>query len=64
MNESITRAAGSKFGQEINVCEMESLIHQAGRTPRLRNTLYEDANEERRLKGIANANVSVVIVKT
>ena len=34
MNESITRAAGSTFGQEFNVVEMEALITRAGRVPR------------------------------
>jgi FO synthase len=61
MNESITRAAGSTFGQEFNVVEMEALIARAGRVPRLRNTLYENANEERRMVGIENAHKSVVV---
>ena len=61
MNESITRAAGSTFGQEFNVVEMEALITRAGRVPRLRNTLYENANEERRMVGIENAHKSVVV---
>jgi len=61
MNESITRAAGSTFGQEFNVVEMEALIARAGRVPRLRNTLYENANEERRTVGLENAHKSVVV---
>ena len=38
MNESITRAAGSTFGQEFNVVEMEALIIEPNGVPRLRNT--------------------------
>ncbi|MEM6636225.1 MAG: 5-amino-6-(D-ribitylamino)uracil--L-tyrosine 4-hydroxyphenyl transferase CofH [Pseudomonadota bacterium] len=41
MNESISRAAGSKHGQEITAHEMVSLIRATGRVPVQRNTLYE-----------------------
>ena len=40
MNESITRAAGAGFGQELSPMEMEAVIRDAGRTPRQRTTLY------------------------
>ena len=40
MNESITRAAGASFGQELSPAAMESLICAAGRTPRQRSTAY------------------------
>ncbi|KAK9903357.1 hypothetical protein WJX75_003703 [Coccomyxa subellipsoidea] len=40
MNESITRAAGAKHGQELPPERMEELILAAGRTPRQRTTLY------------------------
>ena len=40
MNESISRAAGSKHGQEITPTEMVRIIRSAGRTPVQRNTLY------------------------
>lgn len=40
MNESISRAAGADHGQEMLPEELESLIKELGRTPRLRNTLY------------------------
>ena len=48
MNESITRAAGAGFGQEMPPERLESIIRAAGRTPRLRTTRYADAAEERR----------------
>ena len=49
MNESISRAAGSEWGQELAPEEMEALIRSAGRTPRQRTTLYGEAPAERRL---------------
>ncbi len=48
MNESISRSAGSEWGQELPPEQMEELIRSAGRVPRQRTTLYEDAPEERR----------------
>jgi FO synthase len=48
MNESISRAAGSTWGQELPPEAMEELIRSAGRTPRQRTTLYGEAPEERR----------------
>ena len=47
MNESISRAAGAAFGQEMSPERMESLIRSAGRVPRQRTTLYGDAPEDR-----------------
>jgi FO synthase len=46
MNESISRAAGSEWGQELGPERMEALIRSAGRVPRQRTTLYGDAPEE------------------
>ena len=40
MNESITRAAGAGFGQELTPEEMEAVIARAGRSPRQRSTTY------------------------
>jgi FO synthase len=40
MNESISRAAGAAHGQEMAPSMMEALIRSAGRTPRVRTTLY------------------------
>jgi FO synthase len=47
MNESISRAAGASFGQEMPPESMEALIRSLGRTPRQRTTLYRDAPAER-----------------
>jgi len=47
MNESISRAAGASFGQEMPPESMETLIRSLGRTPRQRTTLYRDAAPDR-----------------
>lgn len=47
MNESISRAAGAKHGQEVTPAEMVRLIRAAGRMPVQRNTLYETIEEFR-----------------
>ena len=47
MNESITRAAGAGFGQEMPPERLESIIREAGRLPRQRTTRYSDAPVER-----------------
>jgi FO synthase len=47
MNESISRAAGASFGQEMPPEAMEELIRSLGRAPRLRTTLYGTASNER-----------------
>jgi FO synthase len=41
MNESISRAAGARHGQEITPAEMVRIIRSAGRVPAQRNTLYD-----------------------
>jgi FO synthase len=46
MNESISRAAGSEWGQELPPEQMEALIRSAGRVPRQRTTIYGTAPEE------------------
>ncbi|MES2184021.1 MAG: 5-amino-6-(D-ribitylamino)uracil--L-tyrosine 4-hydroxyphenyl transferase CofH [Pseudomonadota bacterium] len=43
-NESISRAAGTRHGQEMGPDALEALIRSAGRTPRARTTLYGDAD--------------------
>jgi FO synthase len=45
MNESISRAAGASHGQEMLPEELERIIRESGRTPRLRNTLYGTPGE-------------------
>ena len=46
MNESITRAAGASFGQELPPARMEALIAAAGRVPRQRSTTYGTPSEQ------------------
>lgn len=41
MNESISRAAGAKNGQEVTAHEMVQIIRSAGRIPVQRTTLYQ-----------------------
>ncbi|MCB1670601.1 MAG: 5-amino-6-(D-ribitylamino)uracil--L-tyrosine 4-hydroxyphenyl transferase CofH [Gammaproteobacteria bacterium] len=48
MNESITRAAGASFGQEWPPARMEEVIRSIGRVPRMRTTLYADADRKQR----------------
>jgi FO synthase len=47
MNESISRAAGASFGQEMPPENMETLIRSLGRTPQQRTTLYREPAPER-----------------
>jgi FO synthase len=46
MNESISRAAGAGWGQELPPEQMEALIRSAGRVPRQRTTLYGESPPE------------------
>jgi len=47
MNESITRAAGAGFGQELAPRDMHGLITGLDRVPCQRTTLYGEAQAER-----------------
>ncbi len=47
MDETITRSAGAVHGQEMTPDAMEAIIHQIGRRPRQRTTLYDTAPKER-----------------
>jgi FO synthase len=47
MNESITRAAGAAFGQELAPHAMGTLIRELGRVPWQRTTVYGNAPRER-----------------
>jgi FO synthase len=58
MNESISRAAGASFGQEMPPEAMEELIRSLGRTPRQRTTLYANAPIERRATSFNAAPLS------
>ncbi|MCJ8308931.1 MAG: 5-amino-6-(D-ribitylamino)uracil--L-tyrosine 4-hydroxyphenyl transferase CofH [Hyphomicrobiales bacterium] len=42
MNESISRSAGAKNGQEITAKELVQIIRSAGRIPVRRNTVYDE----------------------
>jgi FO synthase len=55
MNESISRAAGARHGQEMAPEQMEAMIRDAGRRPRQRTTLYgvPPAGQVRRSFGAA-----------
>jgi len=55
MNESISRAAGSKNGQELTSVELETLIRSLNRTPKRRTTLYEEPSHR-----VANDAVPLV----
>jgi FO synthase len=45
MNESISRAAGAKNGQEVTAHEMVQIIRAAGRVPVQRSTLYRTVRD-------------------
>ena len=47
MNESISRAAGTQHGQEMEPARMEAMIRAAGRVPQQRTTLYANAAADR-----------------
>ncbi len=47
MNESISRAAGAGFGQEMPPERMEEMIRAAGRVPKQRTTTYGEPDLER-----------------
>lgn len=53
MNESISSAAGASHGQEFGAAGIEALIVAAGRSPRLRTTLYGDAPVSQRLLALS-----------
>ena len=61
MNESISRAAGTLHGQETSPQQMAAMIESADRTPRQRNTLYEDASPERIATGLKAAELTDII---
>jgi len=62
MNESISRAAGAAHGQELEPERMEILIRSAGRVPRLRNTLYGDAQAAQRTRAFAAAELAPIVL--
>ena len=61
MNESITRAAGAGFGQELPPERMEALICSAGRTPRQRSTTYGEPLPRQVVRSFHAADLSPVV---
>ncbi len=61
MNESITRAAGGEWGQELPPERMEEIIRSMGRVPAQRTTTYGEAPEERRLASFSAAPLLPVV---
>ena len=59
MNESITRAAGAGFGQELPPAPMEQLIWSAGRIPRQRSTPYGEPSAPGRCAGRSTLRICV-----
>ncbi len=62
MNESISRAAGAAFGQELPPEEMERTIRFMQRNPRQRTTQYGPAPEERLIASFDAAPLSEIIL--
>jgi FO synthase len=61
MNESITRAAGAAFGQELPPEAMEELIRAIGREPGQRTTIYGAVPPERTLASFRAAPLTAPI---
>jgi FO synthase len=62
MNESITRAAGGEFGQELPPAQMEEIIRSIGRIPSQRTTIYQPAPEERRVAAFQADELQPIIL--
>ncbi|MGL6279976.1 MAG: 5-amino-6-(D-ribitylamino)uracil--L-tyrosine 4-hydroxyphenyl transferase CofH, partial [Gaiella sp.] len=61
MNESISRSAGSEWGQELAPEQMEELIRSAGRTPRQRTTGYGTPPQEQVERSFGAAPLAPVV---
>ncbi len=61
MNESITRAAGASFGQELPPARMEALIGAAGRVPRQRSTTYGTPSEQQVARSFDAADLRPIV---
>ena len=61
MNESISRAAGTKHGQEMPPEAMEALIRSAARTPRQRTTLYGPVDDALHARGLDAPELAPVV---
>jgi FO synthase len=62
MNESITRAAGGEFGQELPPAQMEEIIHSIDRIPFQRTTLYKPAPEQQRAASFRAAELQPIVL--
>jgi FO synthase len=62
MNESITRAAGGEFGQELPPAQMEKIISSIGRVPLQRTTLYRPAPEAQRIASFQAAELQPIVL--
>ena len=63
MNESITRAAGAAFGQELPPRRIHQLIEGIGRVPDQRTTLYGEVPAERVAASFCAAPLAEVITR-
>ena len=63
MNESITKAAGASFGQELPPAEMEAVIASVGRVARQRTTAYGRPPKEQVARSY-EATALIPVVKT
>ena len=63
MNESITKAAGASFGQELPPAEMEAVISSIGRVARQRTTAYGTPPKEQMTRSYQPAAL-LPVVKT
>ena len=62
MNESITRAAGGEFGQELPPAQMEEIICSLGRVPFQRTTLYQPVSAERRQAALHAGELQPIVL--
>ena len=63
MNESITRAAGAAFGQELPPRRIHQLIEGIGRVPDQRTTLYGEVPAERVAASFCAAPLAEVVTR-
>ncbi|MGE5594408.1 MAG: 5-amino-6-(D-ribitylamino)uracil--L-tyrosine 4-hydroxyphenyl transferase CofH [Hyphomicrobiales bacterium] len=62
MNESISRAAGASFGQELPPERMEELIRSIKRVPQQRTTLYGIAPEDRQIASFGAPPLAEIVL--
>eukprot|EP00878_Enallax_costatus_P036547 GHUV01041052.1.p1 GENE.GHUV01041052.1~~GHUV01041052.1.p1 ORF type:complete len:109 (+),score=41.48 GHUV01041052.1:110-436(+) len=60
MNESITKAAGASYGQELPPSQMNKLIEAAGRKPYQRTTLYSKSPDQQVERSFSAAELAPV----